>query len=329
VVASWEYGGLEKHVIELSNALSKQHQVTVIAHPQMQQYFAPEVTVIPVDFSQSRWSPRLYWQLTQILGQLQPDIIHAQASKAALLIARIRPFLKFTARYVATLHNQKGTTSMFESFDRVIVVSPQLAGLIKKAPTTAIYNGVRLPAPAAGLDRGWLAGQFGLDAARPVLVAVGRLVPAKGFDILIPAAAKAGVQVVIVGEGEQRELLQKQIAESQAQVVLAGFRTDVPALMAAADGFILSSRNEGFAYVFVEALLSKLPVVATAIPMVQEFIPADLIVPIADVDALADKLRWVVDHRPQWLDIMAGVWRMAEQQLTLEAMVRQTEAVYH
>ena len=328
VVASWDYGGLEKHVIELSNRLSETQDVTVIAHPLMQKHFAPTVNFVVVDFSQSRWSPRLYSQLLEAIKQAKPDVIHAQANKAALLVGRLRRWLPAGMRYVATLHNQKGDTGMFESFDRVIVVSPQLASLVKKAPVTAIYNGVRLPPTAEQHNRTWLAAQFGLSAQRPILVAVGRLVPAKGFDILIPAAAKAGVQIVIVGDGEQRDMLQALIARLGASVVLAGFRSDVPALMAAADGFVLSSRHEGFAYVFVEALLSRLPVVATAIPMVSDFVPPALVVPVEDIVALAEKLAWVGENYAEWQIIMQPVWQKASDCLTLEAMVQQTSAVY-
>lgn len=328
VVASWEHGGLEKHVIELSNELSKQHQVSVIAHPLMREHFLPSVSFIELDFSQSRWSVRLHWQLQHLLNQLQPDVIHAQANKAALLVKRIRPLLKkCTARFVATLHNQKGDTSMFAGYDQVIVVSPRLAPLVKNAPTTAIYNGVRLP-PLSGRNRQLLATEFGFDANKPVFIAVGRLVLAKGFDILVAAAAKAAVQILIVGDGDLKDALQTQITQSKAKVVLAGFRSNVPELMSAADGFILSSRHEGFAYVFVEALLAQCPIVATQIPMVQDFMPTELIVPVEDIEALADKLSWVVAHQAEWTQQMQPSFEKAQQLLTLEAMVKQTVAVY-
>lgn len=327
VVASWEHGGLEKHVIELSNELSRHHQVSVIAHPLMREHFAAAINFIALDFSQSRWSVRLHWQLQQLLQTLKPDVIHAQANKAALLVKRIRPFLTFSARFVATLHNQKGDTSMFEGYDQVIVVSPRLAPLVKNAPTTPIYNGVRLPA-LSGRNRQLLADEFGFNSNKPVFIAVGRLVLAKGFDILIASAAQAQVQILIVGDGDLKATLQAQIEQSHAAVVLAGFRTDVPQLMSAADGFILSSRHEGFAYVFVEALLAQSPILATAIPMVQDFMPPELIVPVADVEALANKLTWISEHSKEWQQQMQPSFEKAQQLLTLEAMVKQTVAVY-
>jgi glycosyltransferase involved in cell wall biosynthesis len=327
-VASWEQGGLEKHVIELSNELSKQHQVSVIAHPLMHEHFAPSVNFIALDFSQSRWSVRLHWQLQQSLSQLQPDVIHAQANKAALLVKRIQPLLKkCSARFVATLHNQKGNTSMFEGYDQVIVVSPRLAPLIKTAPTTAIYNGVRLPA-LSGHNRQQLADEFGFDVNKPIFIAVGRLVLAKGFDVLIAAAAKASVQILIVGDGELKDSFKTQIEATKAAVILAGFRGNVPELMAAADGLIISSRFEGGPYTLPEALLTHTPILSTDVGMVKDFMPAEVIVPVEDIDALAAKLAWVSHHEQDWLQLMQPSFNKAQKLLTLEAMVAQTVAVY-
>jgi mannose-1-phosphate guanylyltransferase/mannose-6-phosphate isomerase len=221
---------------------------------------------------------------------------------------------------VATLHNQKGDTSMFEGYDQVIVVSPRLAPLIKTAPTIAIYNGVRLPV-LSGHNRQQLASEFGFDVNKPIFVAVGRLVLAKGFDILIAAAAKADVQILIVGDGELKETLSKQIVDTKAAVVLAGFRANVPELMAAADGLIISSRFEGGPYTLPEALLTHTPILSTDVGMVKEFMPAELIAPVEDIDALAAKLAWVSHHEQDWLRLMQSSFDKAQRLLTLEAMV--------
>ena len=327
VVASWEQGGLEKHVIELSNELSKQYQVFVIAHPLMKDKFVETVNFVELDFSQSRWSLRLHFQLLTLLNTLKPDVIHAQANKAALLIKRVKPFLQFKSRYIATLHNQKGNTSMFEGYDKVIVVSPRLAPLIKTSPTIAIYNGVRLP-NIEKVNRIYLAQAFNLNPMQPIYIAVGRLVSAKGFDILISAAAKADTQILIVGDGELKAELQQQINALQAKVVLAGFRADVVRLMAFSDGLIISSRFEGGPYTLPEALLLKVPVLSTKVGMVPDFLSEELLVPIEDVDALTQKLIWVQSNPNEWLKKISNVFERAEQDLTLSAMVQKTQAIY-
>ena len=326
VLASWGHGGLEKHVVELGNALCEEHEVAVIAHPEMQSRFDPRITFIPVDFSRGRWSPGLHRDLLAALKSWPADIVHAQANKAASLVGRLRPLVK-AGGFVATLHNQKGSTGMFRHFDHVIAVSPGIAVLIKSRPVTAIYNGIRAPQPVEN-GRALLAAEFGFDAGRPILIGVGRLVEAKAFDILVPAAAQAKAQVLIVGDGPMKPELEAAIAKTGAEVRLAGFRTDAQRLMAAADGFVLSSRNEGFAYVFVEAILAKRPIVATTIPMVAGFVPEDLLAPVEDVAALAERLAWAVAHPDDWRQKMQPYFDKADNELTLQAMVRKTVAVY-
>lgn len=103
-----------------------------------------------------------------------------------------------------------------------------------------------------------------------VLIAVGRLAPQKGFDLLIEALAQLpeDVRLVILGEGPQREALGQQahrlgLAE---RVDLPGYHDDPQAEIAAADCFVLASRFEGSPNALVEALATGVPVVATDCP---------------------------------------------------------------
>ncbi len=328
IVSSWGNGGLEKHVIELSNALSLQHKVTVIVHPVIQNSFAPTVNVVVVDFDQPRWSPRLYWQLLQIFKTLQPDIIHTQANKAALLVARLRPWLKFKTGYIATLHNQKDSTAMYETFDRVIVVSSRLVSLVKRAPVTVIHNGITPPEPVSG-GRSYLVEQYGLDASKPIWMAVGRLVEAKGFDLLIEAIRDQDLQVIIIGDGPLNKDLVGQAKKSNANVVFAGWCDNSQNLLAVADALVISSRNEGGPYTLVEALLARVPVMATDVGMVSEFLPAEYIVPVGDVKALGEKILWANTHMDEWRAAMEPVWKNAQENLTLDAVITKTIAAYN
>jgi glycosyltransferase involved in cell wall biosynthesis len=104
---------------------------------------------------------------------------------------------------------------------------------------------------------------------RPSIAAAGRLVEAKGFDLLVKAAAilrREGIDAdwTIFGEGPQRDSLVRQARALGLgdRVSFSGHAADLPAAIAAADLFVLSSRREGFGNVVIEAMTAGVPVLA-------------------------------------------------------------------
>lgn len=147
----------------------------------------------------------------------------------------------------------------------------------------------------APLDHPWVkAGQ------PPLLLAVGRLIPAKGFDVLLTAfkkvREKSPAQLMILGEGPERENLQTQLqalglTESAS---LHGFAHNPYAWMRHCAVFVLSSRHEGLPGALIEAMACGSQVVATNCPHG----PAQILgqgqwgqlVPVDDAPALADAI---------------------------------------
>jgi glycosyltransferase involved in cell wall biosynthesis len=103
-----------------------------------------------------------------------------------------------------------------------------------------------------------------------IVLAVGRLVRAKGFDVLLRAWEKVspahpGWRLIIVGEGEERGALEAQVRKLGIgrSVDMPGASTQVVDRYRDAAIFCLSSRYEGFGLVLVEAMAFGLPVVST------------------------------------------------------------------
>ena len=103
------------------------------------------------------------------------------------------------------------------------------------------------------------------------LVAAGRLVDQKGFDMLIDAMTllhDARIRLTILGVGPLRASLER-LAQTMGvadQVQFAGYQTNPYAWFARADAFVLSSRYEGFSNVVLEALACGTPIIATPAP---------------------------------------------------------------
>jgi phosphatidylinositol alpha-1,6-mannosyltransferase len=124
-------------------------------------------------------------------------------------------------------------------------------------------------APAEPDVRAATRRRFGLDPDRPLVLGVSRLVPRKGFDVVIDAVAGLpGVQLAIGGAGRDRRRLERRAA-GRARFLGRVSDADLPALYACADVFAMCCRDrwcgleaEGFGIVFLEAAACGVPAVA-------------------------------------------------------------------
>lgn len=153
--------------------------------------------------------------------------------------------------------------------DGVIVQTAECGDAIKticgNVKTFTIANPISLPIPSGDGCRP--ADVIGLE--ENLLLAVGRLVHQKGFDLLIDAfsqvtAAFPKWSLVIIGDGPERASLQAQIdqKEMSSKVHLIGTTAAMDTWYDRADLFVLSSRYEGFPNVLLEAMAKGRPVVS-------------------------------------------------------------------
>ena len=160
---------------------------------------------------------------------------------------------------------------------------------------------------------------------RPEIVAVGRLVPQKGFDILIAAFAEVAPKhsdwrLTIYGEGPSRFALEAQVraAGLQQRVTLPGFMTGIDAALQTAGIFVLSSRYEGYPNALLEALAANCPAVAANCPGgVSEILGANefgMLVPNEDSEALAAALGQMMS-RPELREHYASKARRGVEHL--------------
>ncbi|MFF8469567.1 glycosyltransferase family 4 protein [Streptomyces griseus] len=148
------------------------------------------------------------------------------------------------------------------------------------------------PRPAAVDDEGKTRVELGA-ADRPLLVAVGSLLPHHGFDVLLDAARLWRTLdpvplLVIAGEGRDRGALQRRIRDEGLPVTLVPGPDGAGELLAAADLALLSSRWEGRSPPAQEALRAGVPLVATAVGGLPELVgTAAELVPYGNAEALA------------------------------------------
>lgn len=227
--------------------------------------------------------PRGLIRLARLLRRLRPDVVHAHMVHANLL-ARLSRLVAPLPFVISTIHNENEgaqwryvayrltnrLSDLTTAVSRVAQLEATRRWAAPKGSILLVPNGLSM-APYARDDAARDRTRALLDLGdRFMWLAVGRLAEAKGYGDMVAAFAMAvrdhpDARLLIAGVGslEQEIRAETRRLGIEASVRLLGLRSDVPALMQAADGFVMTSRWEGLPMVLLEAGASGLPVVAT------------------------------------------------------------------
>ena len=247
------FGGAQRHVAELCNhQLAGGHKVHLITGWKDESGLLSEgVRVHHI----SKFLASL--RLRRLFKQIKPDIIHTHLGWAARKTQDIRPGCPI----VTTLH-WRYKEKCYGRHDALIALTPAQKDRLPKEikrKTSVISNWVEpYSAKPADDDLGLTPGKFTLSSA-------GRLDEQKGFDILIEAYKRAGLedaQLVIIGEGAQREQLES-LREGRSDILLPGYRANVRDYLPGFDLFVMSSRSEPFGLILPEAMQAGCPVISS------------------------------------------------------------------
>ncbi len=261
--------------------------------------------------------PRAIVRLRSRIDDFAPDVVHAHMVHA-ILLARVTRLTKRMAVLISTMHNQhQGSRWRYGAYR----LTDRLTDLTTTVSQLAMEDAVRLGAVPAGrvevVPNGIDVAGFGRsDTSRDltradlgvgddfVWLAAGRLAEAKDYPNMLEAIAlasgTAGFRLLIAGVGPLEADIEAQIRSLglEDRVSLLGLRTDMPDLMSAADGFVMSSAWEGLPMVLLEAGASGLPVVATDVGGSHDAIVDGVtghVVPRADPSALAAAMQHIMD----------------------------------
>jgi len=203
-----------------------------------------------------------------------------------------------------------------------------------------IYNAVSINPKTIAGDPHWLQQKFGLASDSIVCTAVGRLVPVKGYDILIEAMKRLAADipnlvVLIVGEGEQKDDLQHQIEQSglQGRVQLVGYydRDAVLSIVKSSDIFAMPSRYEGTPIALLEAAALGCPIVSTLAGGIPELVTDGehaLLVPPNDPQALSEGLAKLAGERGYAQLLGINAQNRIQQYFNLDKQVEDTWNAY-
>jgi glycosyltransferase involved in cell wall biosynthesis len=360
VITTINRGGAENHLADLAVAQADRGAEVAVAYIKGDSYWAERlraagVRVEPLGLTRyGAIAP--FVALRRLLRDYAPDLLHAHLPPAELYTsaALLPPWSG--QPLVITKHNDEPfyPGPGHHLLGRWVMRRACRAIAISQAVNRYTRDQMHLPGDKLrtvhyGIDchafkavdaraRQALHAEWGIKKGEIVIGTVARLVPQKALHVLLAAFARyrsisqGQPRLVIVGRGPLMSEL-NELAERlglASSIVWAGFREDIPAVMAAFDVFSLTSAYEGFGLVLLEAMAASRPVIATAVSAIPEIVQdghTGLLCPANDVEAIAGAFVRLEDANLR--AVLGGNGRLrVEQHFTLDRVTDATMAIY-
>lgn len=263
-------------------------------------------------------------RLRRLIKQDRPTLIVGMMTTSSILCLLAARGLR--CRVIATEHTHPPSQSLSPAWERLRRWTyPKAHCVVSLTPDTEAWIDRHIPGCKLAVIPN--AVRWPMAATDPVvepperngrlrLLAVGRLHPQKGFDLLVQAFAEIAPylplwDLVILGEGDERTTLQERIDQLglTERVKMPGRVGNVGDWYQASDLYVLSSRVEGLSNTLLEAMASGLPAVAFDCEtgpraIIRDGIDGVLVRPVEDAEILAAHLSHIMAH-PEKRTLMA------------------------
>lgn len=298
MVTSLYGGGAERQLVRLALAMADRGWSVSIVSLLERNDFAERlaergVVVQTLHLSREGLDPTVLSRTVRALWDTRPTLVCAFMTHA-IVLARLTGRLAGASRVISSIRTPvlggKALTSAVRLTDRLSIATVMNSaaaveamtsqGVVSRSRARMIPNALDDAGAAVVPGRvAELREELRLDQDTFTWLIVGRLEVEKAHEVLFRALASlrsAGskTKLLVAGEGSRRaELVDEAASLGLADAVsFLGYRSDVPYLLQAVDGLVLPSRWEGLPNVVMEAMLARVPVVATDVGGTRELV---------------------------------------------------------
>lgn len=307
---------------------------------------------------------KAYLRLKEIIREFKPDIVHTHASKAGALGRKAAYELKVPI-IVHTFHGHvfhsyfgKLKTYLFKSIERrlakrstgIIAISKlqkeeltQEHKICTEKKVVVIPLGFDLHKFHENLEekRIKVREEYNIQKDEIAIAIIGRLAPIKNHSLFLKVIERVAQQtkkslaVFIVGDGTERENIEKTIAEmdlgSHVRFILTSWIKDIGTFNAGMDIMCLTSNNEGTPVSLIEAQAANIPVVSTDVGGVRDVVQdgeTGFVVPKRSPEKFSEKLLLLVEDENKRKKMSQNGWAFVEQKFHYTTLVKNMESYY-
>ncbi len=276
------------------------------------------------------------------------DIIHAHTSHAHT-IGAIAAKIKKIPFVVTRRVDFKVACNIFSNIkynyltNKIIAISNAIKSILIEAGVPqdkidVVYSGIDTEKFDSISNTQYLYEEFNLSKYSPIIGTIAHLTDHKGHKYLLNAVPEVlkifpNVVFLIIGEGELEEALKKQVKELDItkNVIFTGFRKDIGELLSTMDLFVLPSHLEGLCTSLMDAMLMKLPIVATTAGGIPEVVvdkETGILVSPKDSKGLADSIIQLLSNKEEAKKMGERGLERVKTVFNVFRMVEGTEIVY-
>lgn len=299
VILSKKLGGAERHVADLSNFLSTEHNVqVVIRHSARNRGLEKNIRYLLNDkVSVVEISPPFYgFKIKRLIKKFDTQVIHAHLGNAAKVVQTIG-----SIPTIATLHGDYKHKCYKDIGALICVASWQKKKISQKfTGETLVIPNFLVKKSSIDLPNQPLRRLLGFSEDDFIVGSVGRMDPLKGFNVLIDAfsqAALSNIKLVLVGDGPEYVKLSKTC--NNKNIIFAGWQDTPSAFYELFDLYVCPSLSESFGLNILEAMSFSLPVVSTKTNGALEFLTPEnaKLVGISSVNEIKEAIVELYNNR--------------------------------
>lgn len=292
-------------------------------------------------------------QIRKIIKNTAPSILHGHDFKSnfyMLLSSAGLDVKRVVTSHGATRESSKEKLYLFldgnvfyRFFDKIIAVSEQIGSQLRNRylwskKIAIIQNGIDVTLIENTQESTAEAPILLPEKANPIFGVIGRLTADKGHRFFLKAFSKISRQyplatALLVGDGPIRNDLEEMIRELNLtrKIVVCGVRKDMNYIYGMLDCVIIPSLREGLPYTLLEAMVKKVPVIATNvgdIPKLIEHEATGYLTEPTDVIALGKYMKEYLDNPEKSKKMAESAYNLVKSKFSAEIMVKAYERIY-